>query len=63
MMLDFDSAYTEKDISELLKSLDHTQQTGTLTWAEFRKTFGMAKEGKYPYTYKILLPIFGDQFP
>ena len=49
MMLDFDSAYTEKDISERLKSLDLTQ-TGTLIWAEFRKIFGIQKEAKHLHT-------------
>ena len=43
VMLNFDSTYSETDLKSLLESLD-LNNSGNITWEEFRAVYGMAKE-------------------
>jgi CRP-like cAMP-binding protein len=43
IMLDFDPSYSEKDLEVMLNSLD-LNHSGTMSWSEFKKIFGMAND-------------------
>lgn len=44
MLKDFDPLYTEDDVKEILVSLDLNDDSGSVSWGEFKRIFGMAGE-------------------